>query len=83
VSATPNSDGWGMVLLPTEGTNAVTIALGLVFGLLDFEGGGMAREVVSSGGGAGGGIRGKGRTELEILVVSFEAGSADVPATSG
>jgi len=80
LSATPNGDGWVVLVVPTEGTNPVTIALGLVFGLLDLEGGGMAREVVSSGGGAGGGIRGKGRTELEV---SFEAGSADVPATSG
>ena len=58
--------------------------IGLVFGLLDIEGGGIITrdDVVSSGGGAGGGIRGKGRTELEEP--SFEAGSADVvPATSG
>ena len=84
LSATTNGDGWVEVLVVgTEGTNPVTIALGLVFGLLDLEGGGIAREVVSSGGGAGGGIRGKGRTELQLLVVSFEASSADVPATSG
>jgi hypothetical protein len=79
LSATTNGD-----VLPGKGTNPVTIVLGLVFGRLDLAGGDIARDVVSSGGGAGGGIRGKGRTELEeTLVVSFEAGSADVPATSG
>ena len=46
LSTSPNGDGWVVVLaVPTEGINPVTIALGLVFGLLDLVGGGMAREV--------------------------------------
>ena len=55
--------------------NPVMIALGLVFGRL-----GLAEPGVVSSRGAGGGIRGKGRTELPT---SFEVASVDVPATSG
>ena len=51
-------------------TNPAMMALGLVFGHLGLDGAG----VVSSG---GVGIRGKGRMELQTLLISFEAPFVD------
>ena len=64
-------------MFPAEpvGTNSVMMALGLVFGCF-----GLAGPGVVSSGGAGSGIRDKGRTET--LLISFEALYVDVPATS-
>ena len=86
-----------LLLLPAEGrTNPVTMALGLVFGLLGLTGGvegpgvgstddvgGAGAAAASPAAGGGGGIRGNGRTEVET-VISFKADSdGGVPATSG